>query len=69
MACKHRAVVIFTKEVRGTSSNLASKRLELSCGEPEGHEGQHLDAKHDERWEDRGSELTHLLRADPTEEG
>jgi hypothetical protein len=64
MACKHRAVIIFTKEIRGTSSNLAAKRLELQCKKPEGHEGPHHDPDHGEDWEDRGGEYTHLLRTE-----
>ena len=62
MGCKHRAVLIITREVKGTSSNLASGRTELVCGEAEGHEGPHHDAAHDERWTDRGDLVTHILR-------
>jgi len=62
MNCKHRAVLIVTKAVEGTSTSIANQRVELACGEPAGHPGTHHDKRRDERWEDRGPELTHLLR-------
>ncbi|MEZ4440157.1 MAG: hypothetical protein R3B72_13765 [Polyangiaceae bacterium] len=62
MSCKHQAVIIFTREVKGTSSNLASGRTTLQCGLEEGHAGPHRDADHDEEWEDRGADLTHIMR-------
>lgn len=62
MTCKHRAMIIYTKTVKGTSSNLASARVELRCGEPEGHAGEHHDRDKDERWQDRGDDLTHIMR-------
>jgi hypothetical protein len=68
MSCRHRAVIIFTKEVKGTSSNLASGRVELNCGGDEGHEGQHHDTERDEKWDDRGDSLTHILRQAPDED-
>jgi hypothetical protein len=67
MNCKHRAILIVTRAVEGTSTNVAKERVELSCSEPSGHTGTHHDKRRDERWEDRGSEVTHLLRhADET---
>ncbi|MBI4702878.1 MAG: hypothetical protein HY744_17310 [Deltaproteobacteria bacterium] len=62
MACSHRAVLIVTCSVQGTSSNLAKRRVDLRCGKPAGHDGPHSDAEHGESWEDRGCELTHVLR-------
>ncbi len=62
MSCKHRAILIVTGPIEGTSTSVARTRIELSCSEPEGHGGMHHDEKHGERWEDRGPELTHLLR-------
>ncbi len=69
MSCKHRAFLIITRDVRGTASNLAKKRIELQCGEPEGHDGPHRDSEHDESWQDRGSDLTHILRGEDEEPG
>jgi len=68
MPCKHRALLIITRDVRGTTSSLAKKRIELRCDEPEGHEGPHRNAEHGETWTDRGNELTHILRAEDGEE-
>lgn len=62
MACKHRAVVIVTRDVKGTSSNLAASRTELTCGKAEGHEGLHEDLAKSETWKDRGDVVTHILR-------
>ena len=62
MACAHRAVLIITRDVKGTSSNLAAGRTELSCSKPEGHDGQHEDEESGESWDDRGDLLTHILR-------
>jgi hypothetical protein len=69
MACPHRAVLITMREVKGTSSNLASGRTELQCGEEAGHAGPHVDQKHDESWDDRGDLLTHILRQENTKKG
>jgi hypothetical protein len=62
MSCKHRALIIYTRAVKGTSSNLASSRVELKCASVEGHEGPHHDPSRGEDWEDRGDQLTHILR-------
>ena len=62
MACEHRAVLIITRDVKGTSSNLAAGRTELQCNKPEGHEGLHEDEKAGESWKDRGDVVTHILR-------
>jgi hypothetical protein len=62
MGCKHRAIIILTRDVKGTSSNLAAGRTELACSKPEGHEGPHEDESKGETWEDRGDLTTHILR-------
>jgi hypothetical protein len=62
MACKHRAVLIITRQLEGTSSSLAKSRIELACGLPEGHDGDHRDAQRGESWADGGKQVTHLLR-------
>jgi hypothetical protein len=64
VTCPHRAVLIITREVQHTATNLAKKRIELSCGMAAGHDGPHHDAGAGEKWEDRGEELTHLLRGE-----
>jgi hypothetical protein len=62
MACKHRAQLIVTRSFEGTASSVAKKRIDLVCSEVEGHAGPHHDRERNERWEDRGPELTHVLR-------
>lgn len=69
MSCKHRAVIIFTREVRGTSSNVASGgRVQLTCGKDANHEGPHQDVERGEEWDDRGDKLTHILRMSPEDD-
>jgi hypothetical protein len=62
MTCKHRAVLIVTRAVEGTSTSVAQERIQLECSEDEGHVGSHRDHTHGESWEDRGQPLTHVLR-------
>ncbi len=62
MACEHRAVLIITRDVKGTSSNLAAGRTELTCNKAQGHDGLHEDADAGESWKDRGDVVTHILR-------
>ena len=61
MACPHKAVLIVTRSVRGTSSSLARERVELSCAEAEGHQGEHRDPRHNRSWKDRGQTVTHVI--------
>ncbi len=65
--CNKRAILIVTRNVRGTASNVAKQRVELSCTEPEGHPGPHADKQHGESWEDDGRELTTILRHETDE--
>ena len=62
MACLHRAVLIVTRTVEGTSTSVARERKNLSCGLLAGHRGPHFDAQYEEEWLDEGSSLTHILR-------
>jgi hypothetical protein len=61
MSCKHQAVVIVTRTVAGTASNVAKRRIDLFCRQPAGHVGEHYDPEQDRRWTDKGPELTHIL--------
>lgn len=67
MLCRHRAVVIITREVQGTSTNLALERRNLSCCLEKGHEGSHWDSQFEEGWQDEGTQLTHILRHESDE--
>lgn len=55
-------MLIITRQFPDTASNIARERIELECALGEGHDGPHEDSGRGERWEDRGSPLTHLLR-------
>ncbi len=62
MSCPYRAVLLVTRDMRGTSSSIAKERVELTCVESEGHEGAHQDARTGIRWEDHGKTVRTLLR-------
>lgn len=62
MPCPHRAVLIVTRSVDGTSTAIARERKNLSCCLTSPHHGSHHDAQYDEDWDDEGSEFTHILR-------
>ena len=64
MACEHRAVILVTGDVPGTSSNIAKERIEINCDLGDAHEGQHQNDEHNEKWEDRGGPITHIVRFD-----
>lgn len=66
MSCPYRAVLLVTRDMCGTASSVATERVELQCGEPEGHEGAHHDLRSGIHWEDRGKTVRTLLR-DETE--
>lgn len=62
MLCRHRAVLIVTREVQGTSTTIARERKNLSCGLEKDHVGPHQDAQYEEEWQDDEKQLTHILR-------
>jgi hypothetical protein len=62
MACPHRAVLIVTTNVEGTSTSVARDRKTLSCSLPLHHTGPHRDSAASESWVDTGSDITHILR-------
>ena len=68
MICNHRAVLIITREVTSTATEIARERIELDCSKTAGHDGPHRDDARGESWEDRGAELTHLFRHETEEE-
>lgn len=67
MKCGQRAVLVVTREVEGTSTNVASRRVELACTEESGHPGMHRDADHGEAWEDAPGKVPTLLRQELAE--
>lgn len=62
MPCPHRAVLLVTRSVSGTSTNVARERKNLTCSLPVGHSGPHRNAQYEETWKDEGAKLTHILR-------
>lgn len=67
MTCRHRAVVIITRTVEGTSTTIARERRNLSCCLPADHEGPHQDSQYEQEWKDAGPILTHILRHEDEE--
>jgi hypothetical protein len=65
--CGHRAVLVVTRGVEGTSTSVARRRVELSCRLPAGHAGQHEDTEAHERWEGRPSQRPTILRHEEDE--
>jgi hypothetical protein len=60
--CGHKAVLVITREVEGTSTSVARSRTELRCDKPKGHEGAHVDSRNGETWVGKPDELPTLLR-------
>jgi hypothetical protein len=60
--CGHVAVLIITYNPSGTSTNVARRRVKLSCRLSSGHEGPHRDSEHEESWDGALGKTTTLLR-------
>jgi hypothetical protein len=60
--CGQRAVLIITKAMEGTATNVARDRRDLCCTLPSGHPGSHHDAVKDEHWESAPGSVRTLLR-------
>jgi len=50
MACDARAVLIVTRQIEGTSTNVARQRIQLFCSLPPDHSGAHRDEQHAQEW-------------------
>ena len=50
MACDARAVLLVTRQMEGTSTNVARQRIELYCSLAPGHAEPHRDEKHAQEW-------------------
>lgn len=68
MKCGQRAVLVITREVAGTSTNIASRRVELTCDEPAGHDGSHRDHDSGEVWQSDPGKVPTLLRHEVAED-
>jgi len=62
MACDARAVLLVTRQMEGTSTNVARQRIELHCSLEPGHPGPHRDATHAQEWEVRQGRPSMILR-------
>ena len=60
--CQQRAVLVVTRSVQGTATNVARRRVELACALPDGHEGEHHDPRYDERWKGHSAQQQTILR-------
>ncbi len=62
MTCEAKAVLIVTRSVTGTTTNVAQSRTELHCDKPERHDGAHADSAHGEEWTAEPGKVATLLR-------
>jgi hypothetical protein len=62
MSCDSRAVLLVTRQIEGTATNVARQRFELHCGLSVGHSGAHRDAEHEQEWDIVQGRPTLLLR-------
>lgn len=60
--CRQGAVLVITRDVEGTTTNVVRRRLTLTCGLPQGHSGAHQDLVNGENWESDRDERTTLVR-------
>ncbi len=68
-SCGQRAVLVITQAVEGTSTSVARRRIELSCGLASGHEGRHRDLTEGEEWEAKAGHVPTILRHEDEERG
>jgi len=50
MACDARAVLLVTRQIEGTSTNVARQRIELYCSLLPDHAGPHRDETQKQEW-------------------
>jgi hypothetical protein len=50
MSCDARAVLLVTRQMEGTATNVARQRIELRCSLAVGHEGPHRDQSQAQEW-------------------
>jgi len=51
MVCDVRAVLLVTKQMEGTATNVAQQRIELHCSLEANHAGPHRDEGQAQEWE------------------
>jgi hypothetical protein len=62
MQCSAKALLIVTREIAGTATNIADRRVTLSCSLQAGHDGPHKDTSEAEEWEGSVEKSTTVLR-------
>jgi hypothetical protein len=62
--CNQEAVLLITRTVSGTATNVARERTVLTCTLEAGHAGSHHDEAHKETWEHTPSSRQMLFRND-----
>jgi hypothetical protein len=62
MECKARAVLIVTRSVDGTTTNVARRRVELTCSKPAEHSGPHFDVVEKQGWEAEAGKVVTVLK-------
>lgn len=60
--CGERAILIITKTLAGTATNVARSRTLLVCGLSAGHPGDHRDSAHAEVWEAKAGAVPTIIR-------
>jgi hypothetical protein len=60
--CGQKAVLIVTKQVPDTATNVARRRIDLTCNLPAGHPGLHQDTQHGEQWGASSGPVATLFR-------
>jgi len=60
--CGSKAVLIVTAALEGTATNVARRRVELTCRLPQGHAGEHRDSEENESWLAAPGEVPMILR-------
>jgi hypothetical protein len=51
MSCDAQAVLLVTRQMEGTRTNVAQQRIELRCSLAPGHAGPHRDQPHAQEWQ------------------
>lgn len=65
--CSQRAILIVTRNVEGTATHIARRRVELQCRLERGHAGPHSDSENGEQWEALDGHTATLLRQESEE--
>jgi hypothetical protein len=65
--CGERAILIVTKSLAGTATNVARSRTVLVCGLEAGHGGEHRDLRNSESWDGKLRTLPTIIRHEDEE--